>query len=83
VEVELQHNCRGIPSVTAVKKICSISKVISNAVPKNKARLVIANERWDERLKPVSKYFRYAFDRRILKSNWPKVLRLTGNILFR
>lgn len=66
--------------MAAVEKISSVCKIVSNAAPKNKSRLVSTNERWNVRLKPISKDLRYAFDCAVLQSNWLKVLWLASNL---
>lgn len=44
VEVELKNNGWSIPAVATVEQFSSISKVISNAAPKHKTGLVIADQ---------------------------------------
>ena len=83
VKIELENDSWGVAAMAAVKEISGISKIVSDASAKDKARLVSTNERRDKGLKPVSQDFGDPLDGRILKSNRAKVLRLPGIIFFR
>jgi hypothetical protein len=51
MKVKLKDDSRGVTAVIAMKQVSSIDETFSDAATKDKARLVIANKGWDQRLK--------------------------------
>lgn len=47
VKIELENDSWGVAAMAAVKEISSISKIVSDASAKDKARLITTNERRD------------------------------------
>lgn len=82
MKVKLKDDSRGITAVTAMKQVSSIDGTFSDAVTKDKARLVIANKRWDQRLKLARQDLGDAFDRGVLKCNKPEIASLSRIFLF-
>jgi hypothetical protein len=69
--------------MAATEQVSSVRKAFRNAASKDKTRLITADQKWDNRLKPVGKHLGQALDRSILESDRPEIPSFASIILFR
>lgn len=68
--------------MATVKDLSRVSKAVRDAPPHDKASLVRADERRNQRLEPGSKHLRNPFDDCVLQGNRSEVLGHSRTVLF-